>query len=383
MASTDFSRTISTPAQHHTFERSGAFFARIHIDLTLLLLIILLGCCGLLILYSGSGQDIGMVKRQAIHFGLGGVGMIIAAQIPPRAYQFVAPWGLAFGSLLLIGVLVAGVGAKGAQRWLDLPGALPRFQPSELVKLALPLAVAWFMASRPVPPRFRDLIQALAIIMIPTVLILKQPDLGTSILISTSGLLVLFFAGMSWALIGSMIAIVTALAPLMWFFVMHTYQKQRVLTFLNPESDPLGSGWNIIQSKTAIGSGGVHGKGFLQGTQSQLEFLPESHTDFIIAVLAEERGLIGVCLLLALYALIILRCLYISSRCETLFGRLLSGSMSVTFFIYVFVNIGMVSGILPVVGVPLPLVSYGGTSVISLLLGFGLIMSMYTHRQKK
>ena len=193
----------------------------------------------------------------------------------------------------------------------------------------------------------------------------------------------LFFAGMSWALIGSMIAIVTALAPVMWFFVMHAYQKQRVLTFLNPESDPLGSGWNIIQSKTAIGSGGLHGKGFLQGTQSQLEFLPESHTDFIIAVLAEEQGLIGVCLLLTLYTLIILRCLYISSRCETLFGRLLSGSMSVTFFIYVFVNIGMVSGILPVVGVPLPLVSYGGTSVISLLLGFGLIMSMYTHRQKK
>ena len=383
MASTDFSRTISTPAQHHTFERSGALFARVHIDLILLLLIVLLACCGLLILYSGSGQDIGVVKRQAIHFALGGVAMLVAAQIPPRAYQLIAPWGLAFGSLLLIGVLVAGVGAKGAQRWLDLPGALPRFQPSELVKLALPLTVAWFMASRPVPPRFRDLIQALAIIMIPTVLILKQPDLGTSILISTSGLLVLFFAGMSWALIGSMIAIVTALAPVMWFFVMHAYQKQRVLTFLNPESDPLGSGWNIIQSKTAIGSGGLHGKGFLQGTQSQLEFLPESHTDFIIAVLAEEQGLIGVCLLLTLYTLIILRCLYISSRCETLFGRLLSGSMSVTFFIYVFVNIGMVSGILPVVGVPLPLVSYGGTSVISLLLGFGLIMSMYTHRQKK
>ena len=188
---------------------------------------------------------------------------------------------------------------------------------------------------------------------------------------------------MSWLLIFSMIGIVAAMAPLMWFFVMHAYQKQRVLTFLNPESDPLGSGWNIIQSKTAIGSGGIHGKGYLQGTQSQLEFLPESHTDFIIAVLAEEHGLIGVCLLLALYALIILRCLYISSRCETLFGRLLSGSMSVTFFIYVFVNIGMVSGILPVVGVPLPLVSYGGTSVVSLLLGFGLIMSMYTHRQRK
>ncbi|MEC8444487.1 MAG: rod shape-determining protein RodA [Pseudomonadota bacterium] len=383
MASTDFSRTVSTPAQHHSFERSGAFFAKLHLDLVLFVLILLLSATGLLMLYSGSGQEMGLVKRQAIHFGIGLVAMIIAAQIPPRVYQLVAPWALAFGTLLLVGVLVAGVGAKGAQRWLDLPGPLPRFQPSELVKLALPLAVAWFMAKRPVPPRFRDLLQALVIIMLPTVLILKQPDLGTSILISTSGLLVLFFAGMSWWLIGGMIALVAAMAPVMWFFVMHAYQKQRVLTFLNPESDPLGTGWNIIQSKTAIGSGGVHGKGYLQGTQSQLEFLPESHTDFIIAVLAEELGLIGFCLLLTLYALIILRCLYIASRCETLFGRLLSGSMSVTFFIYVFVNIGMVSGILPVVGVPLPLVSYGGTSVVSLLLGFGLIMSMYTHRQRK
>lgn len=383
MASTDFSRTVSTPSQHHTFDRSGAFFARLHIDLILLLLLIALATTGLAILYSGSGQEIGMVKRQAVHFGIGTLLLFITAQIPPRLYQLIAPWALGVGTLLLVGVLVAGVGAKGAQRWLDLPGPLPRFQPSELVKLALPLAVAWFMAKRPVPPRFRDLLQALVIIFIPTILILKQPDLGTSILISTSGLLVLFFAGMSWLLIFSMIGIVAAMAPVMWFFVMHAYQKQRVLTFLNPESDPLGSGWNIIQSKTAIGSGGIHGKGYLQGTQSQLEFLPESHTDFIIAVLAEEHGLIGVCLLLALYALIILRCLYISSRCETLFGRLLSGSMSVTFFIYVFVNIGMVSGILPVVGVPLPLVSYGGTSVVSLLLGFGLIMSMYTHRQRK
>ena len=324
-----------------------------------------------------------MVRRQAIHFGIGIVLLIITAQIPPRLFQLIAPWAWGTGVLLLIGVLLFGVGAKGAQRWLDLPGALPRFQPSELVKLALPLTVAWFMAKRPVPPRFKDLLQAMIIIVVPTVLILKQPDLGTSILISTSGMLVLFFAGMSWALILSMISIVAAMAPVMWFFVMHDYQKQRVLTFLDPESDPLGTGWNIIQSKTAIGSGGIHGKGYLMGSQSQLEFLPESHTDFIIAVLAEETGLIGVCLLLTLYALIILRCLYISSRCETLFGRLLSGSMSITFFIYVFVNIGMVSGILPVVGVPLPLVSYGGTSVVSLLLGFGLIMSMYTHRQRK
>lgn len=376
----DFRRTASAPHDPHSFSRSGAVFARIHIDLTLLLLLLLLAGCGLLILYSGSGQSMTMVERQAIHFGIGFVLMTVAAQISPRQYRILAPWGYVISLLLLIAVLVAGVGAKGAQRWLDLPG-LPRFQPSELVKLALPLSIAWYMSRRPVPPRFLDLVKATVLVLIPSVLIFKQPDLGTAILISTSGLLVLFFAGMSWWLILSMVAIVSALAPVMWFFVMHDYQKQRVLTFLDPESDPLGTGWNIIQSKTAIGSGGIEGKGYLLGTQSQLEFLPESHTDFIIAVLAEEKGLIGVSLLLILYALIILRCLYIASFCKTLMGRLLSGSMAVTFFIYVFVNMGMVSGILPVVGVPLPLVSYGGTSVISLLLGFGLIMSMYTHRK--
>lgn len=378
MASTDFSRTMAEASRQHGFSRSRAWFARIHVDLVLLLLLLLLTGGGLLLLYSASGQDWGMVKRQAIHYAIGFTALFIAAQIPPRLYQRLAPWAYSAGLLALIGVLVAGVGAKGAQRWLDLPG-LPRFQPSELVKLALPLTVAWYMAKRPVPPRFFDLIKALAIVAIPTVMILKQPDLGTSILVSTSGLLVLFFAGMPWWLIFSMISIVAACAPLMWFFVMREYQKQRVLTFLNPESDPLGSGWNIIQSKTAIGSGGIEGKGFMQGTQSQLEFLPESHTDFIIAVLAEELGLIGVLLLLTLYFFIIMRCLYLSARCETLFGRLLSGSLAVTFFIYVFVNIGMVSGILPVVGVPLPLVSYGGTSVVSLLAAFGMLMSMNTH----
>lgn len=377
----DFHRTANAPHDPHSFSRSDALFARIHIDLTLLLLLLLLTGVGLLILYSGSGQSMAMVKRQAIHFGIGFVLMVVAAQITPRQYRFLAPWGYLISLVLLASVLAFGVGAKGAQRWLDLPG-LPRFQPSELVKLALPLAIAWYMSRRPVPPHFMDLVKATLLVMVPTILIFRQPDLGTSILISTSGLLVLFFAGMSWWLILSMIAIVGAMAPVMWFFVMHDYQKQRVLTFLNPESDPLGSGWNIIQSKTAIGSGGIDGKGYLQGTQSQLEFLPESHTDFIIAVLAEEQGLIGVSLLLILYALIILRCLYIASFCRTLMGRLLSGSMAITFFIYVFVNMGMVSGILPVVGVPLPLVSYGGTSVISLLLGFGLIMSMYTHRKK-
>lgn len=381
MPGTDFRRTMGGHHHHGFGQTSQALFERIHLDLPLTLLIILLAGCGLMILFSGSGQDMTMVKRQAIHFGIGLTVMTIAAQLPPRFYRTIAPWAYGVGVIALVGVLVMGVGAKGAQRWLALPG-LPRFQPSELVKLALPLSVAWYMSLHPVPPRFSVLVKALLIIGIPTILILKQPDLGTSILIGASGVLVLFFAGMSWSLILSGVAVVAASAPAMWFFVMRDYQKQRVLTFLNPESDPLGSGWNIIQSKTAIGSGGIDGKGFLQGTQSQLEFLPESHTDFIIAVLAEELGLIGVLALLTLYFLIIMRCLYLSTQCETLFGRLLSGSISVTFFIYVFVNIGMVSGILPVVGVPLPLVSYGGTSVVSLLTAFGVLMSMATHRQK-
>jgi len=281
----------------------------------------------------------------------------------------------------LIGVLVAGVGAKGAQRWLELPG-LPRFQPSEMVKLVLPMMVAWYMSRNQTPPPIGVLAKAACLILLPTALILKQPDLGTSLLISASGIMVLYFSGMSWRIIGTLAGAAAAAAPLMWFFVMHNYQKQRVLTFLDPESDPLGSGWNIIQSKIAIGSGGIDGKGYLQGTQSQLEFLPESHTDFIIAVLAEEMGLIGVLLLLMLYLAIIVRCLMLSARSETLFGRLLAGSLSATFFTYVFVNIGMVSGILPVVGVPLPMVSYGGTSVVSLLVAFGLIMSMTTHHKR-
>lgn len=377
----DFSRTLS--GQSHSvspFGRGRAFMERLHIDLILLLL--LLGQCGvgLLILYSGSGKDMNMVIRQSVHMAIGMTVLFFLAQLPPRFYKSVAPWAYIGVLLALIGVLAFGVSAKGAQRWLALPG-LPRFQPSEVAKLVLPLTIAWFMAKRPTPPRLVDLFQATVLVLIPTVLILKQPDLGTSLLIAMSGMLVLYFSGMSWRLIFVILGTVAACAPLMWYFVMHDYQKQRVLTFLNPESDPLGTGWNIIQSKTAIGSGGVEGKGYLLGTQSQLEFLPESHTDFIIAVLAEELGLIGVSLLLILYFAIILRCLILSSRAETLFGRLLAGSLSATFFIYVFVNIGMVSGILPVVGVPLPLVSYGGTSVVSLLSAFGLIMSMATHKK--
>src|SRR5690554_545521 len=356
----DFSRTLEQGGQSG-FYRSRQWFARVHLDLPLLLLLLILSVSGLFILYSSSGGDLELVRKQAGHFSIGLIVLLITAQLPPRFYSSIAPWFYFVCLLSLLGVLLFGVGAKGAQRWLDLPG-LPRFQPSELMKMALPLAVAWYMSKRSIPPKLSDLFKA-------------------SILIMTSGLAVMFFAGMSWRLIISLLGLAAAAAPMMWFFVMRDYQKTRVLTFLSPESDPLGSGWNIIQSKTAIGSGGLQGKGWLMGSQSQLEFLPEGHTDFIIAVLAEEFGFVGVLLLLSLYFLIILRCLYLATHCETLFGRLVSASLLAAFFIYIFVNIGMVSGILPIVGVPLPLISYGGTSVISLLTAFGILMSMCTHKR--
>lgn len=380
MPRTDYSHHMLRNGERHVFERSKQIFASLHLDLPLLLMLFILCCGGLFILYSASGGW-ELVQKQALHYLVGFTVLFVAAQISPRVYKILAPVAYIVGVLALVAVLALGVSGKGAQRWLEVPGLI-RFQPSELMKLALPLLISWYMASKPIPPKIFTLIKALILIAIPLVLIIKQPDLGTSILIGTSGLLVLFFSGMPWWIIFSMIGIVASCAPLMWFFVMHSYQKQRVLTFLNPESDPLGSGWNIIQSKIAIGSGGMEGKGWLHGTQSQLEFLPESHTDFIIAVLAEELGLVGVLFLLFMYFLILMRGLYLAANTSSLFGRLLSGSLVVTFFIYVFVNIGMVSGLLPVVGVPLPLISWGGTSVVSLLAGFGVIMSMNTHNHK-
>jgi rod shape-determining protein RodA len=271
-------------------------------------------------------------------------------------------------------VLFFGVGAKGAQRWLDLPG-LPRFQPSELMKLALPAMVAWWLTRHRLPPKLPDLVIAAVLIAIPVLMIAKQPDLGTSIIIAGSGFFVVFLAGISWRLLGVLIGAGLASLPVLWS-IMHDYQRARVLTLFDPASDPLGAGWNTIQAMTALGSGGVFGKGYAAGTQAQLKFLPESHTDFIIAVLGEELGFFGIATLLVLYVLILGRCLLLTIRAESQFGRLLSGSITLTFFVYLFVNLGMVSGVLPVVGVPLPLISYGGTSVVSLLVGFGLIMAM-------
>ena len=363
-----------------SMQRGRSILHRMNIDITMLFLLLVLCAGGLFILYSASGQNMGMVNRQMIYFALGFFIMIVIAQVDPRWFHMAAPWMYGAGIIALILVLLVGVGAKGAQRWLSVFGVF-RFQPSEIMKLITPMMVAWYLSSKLLPPRLKVISSVLMFVFLPALLIFKQPDLGTALLVSSAGIFVLLFAGLSSKWIAIAVVTVLAVAPIMWYGVMHDYQKQRVLTFLDPESDPLGSGWNIIQSKTAIGSGGLEGKGWMQGTQSQLEFLPERHTDFIIAVYAEEHGLIGVLILLMLYLLIVMRGIYMASRGRDTFARLFAGALIVTFFIYVFVNIGMVSGILPVVGVPLPLISYGGTSIVTLMAAFGVIMSVYMHRR--
>ena len=352
--------------------------SRFHLDLPLLLLLMILTAYGLVVLYSASGQDMGAVIRQGRYFLVAYVVMIAASQISLVRYMRWAPWFYLLGVGLLVAVMFFGVGAKGAQRWLSLGGF--RFQPSEILKLVVPMNVAWYLAERILPPRFKYIIGSLAIIAVPSALILRQPDLGTALLIAASGMFVVFMAGIGWRYIVGAVVIAFASAWPVWLFVLKEYQKQRILTLLNPESDKLGAGWNIIQSKTAIGSGGWDGKGWLGGTQSQLDFLPESHTDFIIAVLAEEFGLRGVLMLMAIYLLILLRGFWIGLRAQTSYGRMLAGSLTLTFFVYIFVNMGMVAGLLPVVGVPLPLVSAGGTSVVTLMAGFGLLMAVSTEK---
>lgn len=359
--------------------QNRSFFDRLHIDLPMLLGILLLMAFGLVIMYSASGQSLAMMDRQAMRMALSLVVMFVLAQIPPRTYEALAPLLFVSGALLLLGVLFFGESSKGAQRWLNL--GFIRFQPSELLKLAVPLMVARYIGKQALPPTIRTLFVSLLMVFIPTILIAKQPDLGTSILIAASGIFVIFLAGISWKIIGAAAIAVGAFIPVLWFFLMREYQKVRVKTLFNPESDPLGAGYHIIQSKIAIGSGGMSGKGWLHGTQSQLEFLPERHTDFIFAVIAEEWGMIGVIALLSIYLFIIGRGLLLASKAQTAFGRMMAGSVVLSFFVYIFVNIGMVSGILPVVGVPLPLISYGGTSMVTLMAGFGILMSIHTHRK--
>ena len=350
----------------------------LHLDWPLVVGLILLSAVGLAILYSASGQDSEMVSRQLVRLSVAFTVMFILAQIPSHHLVMWAPWLYGLGVILLLSVLLFGDEGKGAQRWLDL--GLFRFQPSELMKLAVPAMLAWYLAESPLPPTRKYLATALLLVIVPVALIAKQPDLGTSLLIATAGIFVLLFSGIRWKYIVSFILLIAASTPLLWFN-LHTYQQARVLTFLNPENDPLGAGYHIIQSKIAIGSGGVYGKGWLNGSQAHLEFLPERTTDFIFAVFCEEFGFIGVILLLSLYLFIIVRGLYIATQAQDTFSRLLAGSLTLTFFVYMFVNICMVSGLLPVVGLPLPLISYGGTSMVTLMASFGILMSIHTHRR--
>ena len=372
MNNSDFVRQL--PGSNRSISSQRSISQRLRIDIPLLLLLLILSGVGLGVLYSASDGSMDTVIRQGRYLSVAFVVMLLVAQLHPEQLQRWAPFAYIGCVMLLLAVDFVGVGAKGAQRWLAIGGF--RFQPSEIAKLVMPMAVAWYLSTHPLPPSFRHTFISLVLILIPTGLIVIQPDLGTSILIATSGIFVLFLAGISWGFIFSCLGLLAMMAYPMWEFVLHDYQRQRILTMLNPESDKLGAGWNIIQSKTAIDSGGFEGKGWLLGTQSHLDFLPESHTDFIIAVLAEEFGLRGVLLLLLLYGLIVSRGLWIASQAKQCFGRLLGGSIILTFFVYVFVNMGMVSGLLPVVGVPLPLVSQGGTSLVTLLVGFGILMGI-------
>lgn len=358
--------------------KTARFLQALHIDPVLLVGLLLLMAAGLGILYSASDGSIELVQRQVVRLALAFAVMFFVAQIPQHQLYHWAPWFFALGIILLILVLVAGDVGKGAQRWLNL--YVIRFQPSEMMKLVTPMMLAWYLCEKPFPPKVTALIISLALVVLPTMLIAKQPDLGTALLVAAAGFFVVFFGGIRWRILFAAIISILALIPVLWQF-MHDYQKQRVLTLFDPESDPLGSGYHIIQSMIAIGSGGIYGKGWLNGTQSQLDFLPERTTDFIYAVFAEEFGIMGAIVLLSLYAFIIIRGLYIAATAQDSFGRLLAGSLSMTFFVYLFVNIGMVSGILPVVGVPLPLISYGGTSMVTLMAGFGMLMSISTHRR--
>ncbi len=358
---------------------SGRFLKWFYLDPVLLIGLLTLSGLGLLVLYSAGQRNLDLVTGQALRLALGFAILLSLAQVPPRHFRFWSPWIYLMGLVLLLAVMVVGDISKGAQRWLDL--GVVRFQPSEIMKLAVPMMMAWFFADKPLPPRWTHLLTGTLIVGLPFVLIAKQPDLGTALVVGCAGGFALFLAGLSWLVLAGLAGVLAAVIPLFWIYVMHDYQRQRVLTFLNPESDPLGTGYHIIQSKIAIGSGGIYGKGWLNGTQSHLDFLPEGSTDFIFAAFSEEFGLIGACLLLLLYFLIVARGLYMASRAPDTYTRLLAGSLTLIFFLYAFVNSGMVAGLLPVVGLPLPLFSYGGTSLVTLMAGFGMLMSIYTHRR--
>jgi len=350
---------------------------RLNVDGPLLVGLLLICGFGLFVLYSAAGEDSRLLVNQAVRLGVALIAMLVVAQLPPGFLRRWTPWGYLAGLLLLVLVLTKGEVGQGARRWLDFG---VRFQPSEAMKLAVPMMTAWFLHDRQIPPKIGHLAIIAVLIAVPTYMIAKQPDLGTSLLIAASGIIVIILAGMSFKLIFGLGVMAVPGALVLWNF-MQDYQRQRVLTLFNPDSDPLGAGYNIIQSKIAIGSGGLFGKGWTNGSQAHLEFLPERHTDFIFAVLGEEFGLFGVLSLLALYMFVIGRGLYIAVQAHDTYSRLLAGSISLTFLVYVFVNTAMVTGLVPVVGVPLPLVSFGGTSMVTLMAGFGILMSIHSHRK--
>lgn len=356
-----------------------SIWTKIHIDPIFLFIILIILTYSIIIMWSASSQNINIMEHKCFQIFVGLVIMIIMAQIPPRIYEHCSAFLYFLCLVLLIIVNFFGYVSKGAQRWLDL-GVL-RFQPSELAKIAVPLMLARFINRNIFPLNPQKNIVALIIIFIPVFFVANQPDLGTALLIALSGFFILFLSGMHWKFIGAICLILMIFIPILWCGVMHDYQRNRIIVLLNPEKDPLGSGYHIIQSKIAIGSGGLYGKGLLHGTQSQLDFLPERHTDFIFAVIGEELGQIGVLVLIILYLSLIIRGLSIATKAQTTFGRVITGGFMLILFIYIFINIGMVSGLVPVVGIPLPLISYGGSALTVLMAGFGIIMSIHTHRK--
>jgi len=372
----------------YIYKTTRSFYKFFKIDTPLLILIILLASLGLLILYSSSGGSLNLVYRQLVHLGLATSVMLVIAQIPPIIMLRSAPILMILGIFLLISVLFFGSSGGGAQRWLDL--GLVRFQPSELMKIIVPMTIAAILSEKTLPPKPIPVVISMVAIALVVLLIARQPDLGTSLLIGASGVYVLFFSGVRvmllrnrWLNLSLLSSILIGSLFFAWNYLLISYQKTRILTLFNPESDPLGSGYHIIQSKIAIGSGGLTGKGITKGSQSQLDFVPEQSTDFIFSVLAEELGFLGFLLLITIYSLIIYRCFSLSLKCEDNFSRLLGSSLTFVFFTYIFVNIGMVSGLLPVVGVPLPLISYGGSSLITLMASFGIIMSIHKHKSPR
>ncbi len=345
-----------------------------YIDLPLFSVILMLFGLSLVILYSASGEDMNEIMKHGIRFGFGLVLLVIFARIPPRVLLQWSPHVYLAGLVLLVFVLAIGIIGKGAQRWLEL--GVFRFQPAEMMRIAVPMMTAWILARTPLPPRPIFIVLGILVVLVPTGLVILQPDLGTATLIAMTGIMVIFLSGIGWKLIFTVVFAMSVITPVMWVFVLHDYQRSRVLTLFDPWADPLGAGYHIIQSTIAIGSGGFQGKGWLSGTQSQLEFIPERSTDFIFSVFAEEFGLIGVVVLLLLYLFLVFRGLVIAFYVQDTYSRLLAGGLSATFFFYVFVNIGMVSGVLPVVGVPLPLMSYGGSSMVTIMIGLGILMSI-------